>query len=188
MTDAPRPLRILGISGSLRARSFNTAALKAAGSMVPDGCTFEIAPIGDLPLYDQDLEARGMPEPVARLRAAIAQADALIIACPEYNYSVTAALKNAIDWASRGADQPLNGKPLAILGASGGMIGTARAQYHLRQICVFVNMLPINKPEVMIGQAQTKFDADLALTDEPTRKIVGDLVRALVAWTRRLSP
>ncbi|MFN8723417.1 MAG: NADPH-dependent FMN reductase [Rhodospirillales bacterium] len=189
MTDAPRPLRILGISGSLRARSFNTAALRAAGSMLPDGCAFEIAPIGDLPLYDQDLMDReGMPGPAARLRAQIAAADALILACPEYNYSVTAALKNAIDWASRGPDQPLNGKPVAILGASGGMIGTARAQYHLRQICVFVNMHPINKPEVMIGQAPTKFDADLTLTDEPTRKIVGDMVQALVAWTRRLSP
>jgi chromate reductase len=188
MTDTARPLHVLGLSGSLRARSFNTAALRAAGSMLPAGCTFEIAPIGDLPLYDQDLMDKGMPEPAVRLRAQIAKADALIIACPEYNYSVTGALKNAIDWASRGADHPLAGKPLAILGASGGMIGTARAQYHLRQICVFVNMHPINKPEVMIGQAQTKFDADLNLTDEPTRKILGDLVTALVAWTRRLAP
>jgi chromate reductase len=126
------------------------------------------------------------PEPVEEQRGRIAQADALLFATPEYNYSLPAALKNAIDWASRPPNQPLAGKPAAIMGASPGMLGTGRSQMHLRQVFVFVDVHPINKPEVLVARAHEKFDAEGRLTDEATRKHVRQLVEALVAWTRLL--
>jgi chromate reductase len=123
---------------------------------------------------------------VEALRARIKAADALLFATPEYNYSIPGLLKNAIDWASRPPEQPFNGKPVAIMGASPGPVGTARCQYHLRQVCVSLNMFPVNKPEVMIGQYQNKFDVCGKLTDETTRGFVQDLLVALAAWTRTL--
>lgn len=179
-------MKILGLSGSLRKGSYNSMALRAAVELLPEGASLEIAEIGDIPLYNDDVRQAGYPEAVRRLRAQIAAADAVLFATPEYNYSISGVLKNAIDWASRPPDQPFNDKPVAIMGASMGLLGTARAQYHLRQMLVFLNAFPINKPEVMIAQAQTKFDGDGKLTDEPTREFIRALLGALIAWTHRL--
>jgi chromate reductase, NAD(P)H dehydrogenase (quinone) len=181
-------IKVLGMSGSLRKGSFNTMALRAAQGLVPAGMTIDTVGLGDLPLYNDDVRAAGYPAPVQAFRDKIAAADALLFVTPEYNYSVSGVLKNAIDWGSRPPNQPFDGKPIAIMGASGGVLGTARAQYHLRQMCVFLNMCPINKPEVMIGQAQTRFDAEGRLTDETTRGLIKQLLESLQAWTLRLRP
>jgi chromate reductase len=181
-----RTLRVLGISGSLRKGSFNTAALRAALELAPAGVVIDEAEIGDLPLYNDDVRLAGYPPSVARFRAQVADADAVLFVTPEYNYSISGVLKNAIDWASRPPNQPFDGKPVALMGASGGLLGTARAQYHLRQMMVFLNAFPINKPEVMIGQAAQKFDDSGRLNDEATREFVRQLVVSLAAWTRRL--
>lgn len=183
-----RVVKVLGICGSLRKSSYNRAALRAASELLPDGMSLTIAEIADIPLYNEDVRQAGFPPPVQRLREAIAGADALLFATPEYNYSVSGVLKNAIDWASRPPDQPFNGKPVAIMGATAGLWGTSRAQYHLRQSCVFLNMLPINKPEVLIAQAQNKFDAEGRLTDQTTRDLLAQLLLALRDWTRRVAP
>src|ERR1700716_2865763 len=181
MSDASGT-KVLGICGSLRKGSYNTAAVRAAIAQKPPGMTIEVADISQLPLYNEDVRQQGFPPPVETLRRQIAAADALLFACPEYNYSMSGVLKNAIDWASRPPDQPFNDKPVAIMGASPGVIGTARAQYHLRQSCVFLNMHLVNKPEVMIGTAASKFDAEGRLTDETTRGFVRDLLVSLAAW------
>lgn len=180
------PIRVLGLSGSLRQRSLNSALLRAAAEVLPTGMTLEVFDIRPIPMYDQDLQDAGWPEPVRVFRDRIAKADALLISMPEYNYSVPGGLKNAIDWASRGPQPPLDGKPLAIMGASPGGFGTVRGQMHLRQVCVFTNMLPLNKPELLVSKAADKFDADLNLTDAPTRQKLGELLAALAAWTHRL--
>ena len=172
-------MNVIGISGSLRKGSFNTAALRAAQGLAPEGMTIERAEIGDLPLYNDDVRAAGFPPPVERLRAQLAAADAVLLVTPEYNYSISGVLKNAIDWASRPPSQPFEAKPVAIMGASPGLFGSARAQYHLRQMLIFLNAMPVNRPEVMIGQAQNKFDADGNLTDEPTREFIRKLLVAL---------
>jgi chromate reductase len=183
----PAPLTILGLCGSLRSGSYNRMALRAAGELVPPGVTLQtFDALREIPPYDEDVKAQGFPPPVEQLRQRLRAADALLIVSPEYNYSVPGVLKNAIDWASRAPDQPFDGKPVAIMGASPGMIGTARMQYHLRQTMVFLNGHVLNKPEVMIGQAAQKFDAEGRLTDEPTRKFVADLLAKLADWTRRL--
>lgn len=180
-------IHVLGFSGSLRRESYNTSALRAAGELLPDGMTLETFDLSPIPLYNGDVEARRLPEPVVHFKERIAASDALLIVTPEYNYSLPGVLKNAIDWASRPADSsPLNGKPVAIMGASMGPLGTARAQYHLRQVCVFTNMLPVNKPEVMIGRAHEKFDAQGRLVDERSRESIRALLESLAAWTRRL--
>ena len=183
MSESKDALKVLGISGSLRKGSFNTMALRAAQGLAPAGVTIETAEIGNLPLYNDDIRAAGYPPVVQAFRDKIAAADALLFVTPEYNYSISGVLKNAIDWGSRPPSQPFDGKPVAIMGASGGVLGTARAQYHLRQMCVFLNMFPVNKPEVMIGQAQTRFDAAGALTDEATRGLVKQLLESLRDWT-----
>jgi chromate reductase len=144
---------------------------------------FDIAPI---PLYNEDVRQQGFPKPVEDFRARIKAADGLLIVTPEYNYSIPGVLKNAIDWASRPPDQPFDGKPVAMMGASGGVLGTARAQYHLRQTCVFLNMFPVNKPEVMIPQAQNRFDAEGRLTDETAKGLIKQLMESLQSWTLRL--
>jgi chromate reductase, NAD(P)H dehydrogenase (quinone) len=179
-------LRVLGISGSLRRASFNTALLRAAIAAAPAGVDVVVADISDFPPYDDDVRARGFPAPVARVREQAAQADALLVATPEYNYSIPGVLKNAIDWVSRGPNPPLSGKPLAIMGASQSMSGTMRAQYHLRQIAVFLDMHPINKPEVFVRVAQNAFDPSGVLTDEATVKLLPQMWTSLVAWTRKL--
>lgn len=180
------PLTILGISGSLRKGSYNTAALRAAIAVAPEGVSVETAEVGNLPLYDEDLRKEGYPPEVEALRARIAAADAVLFVTPEYNYSVPGVLKNAIDWASRPPAQPFDGKPVGIMGASTGALGTARAQYHLRQMLVFLNAFPLNKPEVMIAQAAGKFDEAGNLTDDTTRDFIRQHLVALATWTRRL--
>ncbi len=184
MADAP--LHLLAMSGSLRAGSYNTAALKAAQELAGEGVRIEIASIDDIPFYNADVQAKGFPEPVKALGEKIRAADAVLIASPEYNYSVPGVLKNAIDWVSRLENQPFAGKPVGMIGASMSLLGAARAQYHLRQMMVYLDALPINKPEVFIASAHQKFDAGGALTDETTRGFVKALVAALAAWTRRL--
>jgi chromate reductase len=182
MADTPA-LTFLGISGSLRAKSLNTAALHAAAELVPPSVALKIADIADIPLYNGDVEAEGFPPAVQSLRAEIDAADAVLFCTPEYNYSVPGALKNAIDWASRPPANPFAGKPIAIMGASPGMLGSARAQYHLRQVFIFMDGKVMNKPEVMIAGAMGKFDAAGKLTDEPTRAAIAALLVALKDWT-----
>jgi chromate reductase len=183
MSEA-RGITVLGICGSLRAGSYNKATLRTAIELKPPGMTIETAEIGSFPLYNEDVRALGFPPPVEKLRAQIAAADALLFVTPEYNYTISGVLKNAIDWASRPPDQPFAGKPVAIMGAGAGMAGTARAQYDLRKCCVFLDMHPLNRPEVLIGQAHTKFDAQGRLTDEAARGFIRDLLVALDKWTR----
>jgi len=179
-------LRFLGISGSLRKGSYNTALLKVATGLMPAGATLEVFDISAIPLYNEDAKAQGFPAPVQLLREKIAAADGLIFATPEYNYSTSGVLKNAIDWASRPPDQPFNEKAVALMGASGGVLGTARAQYHLRQIGVFLNMRFVNKPEVFVGGAASKFDANGNLTDETAKGLIKQLMAELVTWSQRL--
>jgi chromate reductase, NAD(P)H dehydrogenase (quinone) len=179
-------LSILGFAGSLRQSSFNKAILRAAQEMVPSDASLEIFDLAGIPLFNQDLENQPTQK-LSEFKAAIRAADALLVATPEYNYSMPGVLKNALDCASRPyGDNALEGKPVAIMGASIGMLGTARAQYHLRQSCVFLNMYPLNRPEVMVPFAQGKFDDKGRLTDAATKEKIGELVEALITWTRRL--
>lgn len=178
-------VHIVGLSGSLRQGSYNSGLLRAAGELLPEGASLEVLDWRALPVYDADLDSGGAPEVVAAFRERLLAADALLFATPEYNYSIPGGLKNAIDWASRGKPQPMDGKPAAIMGASMGMLGTARAQYHLRQVGVYLNLRFLNKPEVMVGAAHTKFDAEGRLTDELARKLIGQLLAGLVAEARR---
>lgn len=179
-------VKVLGVSGSLRKGSYNTATLRTACELVPSGLTIELADISQFPLYNEDVRQQGFPPPVQKFRDQIKAADALLFVTPEYNYSISGVLKNAIDWASRPPEVPFLGKPVAMMGASGGILGTARAQYHLRQVCVFLDMHPVNKPEVFIAQAQNKFDASGKLTDQTARDLIGQLLTALRDWTIKL--
>lgn len=179
-------MHILGISGSLRKDSFNSAALRACGELLPPGVTMSVFDIAPIPLYNEDLRAQGLPGPVQQLREQIRAADALLIATPEYNYSIPGVLKNAIDWASRPPEQPFDGKPIALLGATPGGLGTSRAQYHLRQVFVYLNGHLLNRPEMFISGAPNKFDADGRLTDAATAENLGKLLAALVDSARRL--
>lgn len=183
----PPSLTIVGISGSLRKGSLNTALLRAARDLVPAGATLTIQEIGDLPLFNQDDE-QNLPPSVVSFKVAVKAADALLFVTPEYNYSVPGVLKNALDWLSRPYGQnSAEGKPMAIMSASMGMLGGARAQYHLRQILVFFNGQVLNRPEVMVGAAHEKFDASGTLTDEKTKEKVRELLNTLVAWTKKLA-
>lgn len=185
--EMPETLRFLGISGSLRKASYNSALLRAAVELVPPDTTLKVSSsIGELPLYNEDVREAGMPASVVAFREQIAAADAIVIVSPEYNYSIPGPLKNAIDWASRPPNQPFVDKPLAIMGASPGMLGTGRMQYHLRQVAVFLNMHVVNRPEVFVAKAPERFDATGKLTDEATRKVVADLLQALRELTLRL--
>jgi chromate reductase len=179
-------VRILGIAGSLRRDSFNAATLRAAQQLAPAGLTIEAFDITPIPLYNEDVRQQGFPPPVEDLRARIKAADGLLFVTPEYNYSVPGVLKNAIDWASRPPDQPFDGKPISVMGASMGTHGTSRAQYHLRQCFIFLNGLVMTGPEVMIPQAQNKFAADGTLADQATRDFIAAHLAALKAWVLRL--
>jgi chromate reductase, NAD(P)H dehydrogenase (quinone) len=180
--------RIFGIAGSLRHESYNRAALRAAAKLVPDGVTLEIFDdLASIPAFDQD-EQSNPPASVVELKKRVKAADAVLFVTPEYNYSISGVLKNAIDWASRPyGDSAWDGKPAAIISASTGALGGVRAQYHLRQICVFLDMFPINKPEVMIGDAAKRFDSQGNLTDENLTKLIRQLLQNLVDWTRRIA-
>jgi len=175
---------ILGFAGSLRKASYNRSLLRAAAELVPKDAKIEVFDLEGIPVFNQDFENRP-PEKAKEFKRKIRAADAILIATPEYNYSIPGVLKNAIDWASRPyPDNAFDGKPVAIMGASIGMLGTSRAQYHLRQCFVFLNMYPINKPEVMVPFAPDKFDENGNLKDEQTKNRVAELLDALVGWTK----
>ena len=180
-------MHVLALLGSLRKGSYNRMTLNAAIELAPPGVTFEIADLSEIPPYNQDVEDAGVPATVQKLKDQIAKADAVLFATPEYNYSMPGVLKNAIDWASRPPkDNPFNGKPCAIISASTGLFGGARAQYHLRQSCVFVNLLTMNRPEVMVTKAQEKFDENGVLKDEATKKVISAFMKSFQEWTERM--
>ncbi len=181
-----KTIRILGFAGSLRKDSFNKSLLRAAIEVVPSDAKLETFDLEGIPPFNQDLETQP-PEKVKEFKAKIRGADAILIATPEYNYSIPGVLKNAIDWASRPyGDNALEGKPVALMGASIGMLGTARAQYHLRQAFVWLNMYPLNQPEVMVPFANEKIDNDGNVTDPKTKEKIKELLESLVIWTRTL--
>ena len=184
-----RPLAIMGIAGSLRRESYNRALLRAAARLAPPGVTLDaFERLGEVPPYDDDVRLHdGLPEPVADLWRQIAAADAVLIACPEYNYGPSGVLKNAIDWVSRPpAETPLRHKPVAIMGASTGNMGTARAQLSLRNTLAYLDAYVLPRPEVAVFRAAERFDEAGELVDEPSRELVAQLVAGLVDWTRRL--
>ncbi len=178
-------IHIVGFAGSLRKQSYNRALLSAAHEMVPENATLEIFDLEGIPPFNQDLENEP-PQKVVDFKARIRAAAAILIVTPEYNYSIPGVLKNAIDWASRPyGDNAFEGKPVAMMGASIGMLGTARAQYDLRRSFVFLNMYPMNQPEVMIPFAQDKIDSNGRVKDEKTRQKIRELLEGLIAWTKR---
>lgn len=178
---------VLGICGSLRSKSYNRSALHAAAEMMPAGMQLSIAEYADVPLFNQDVQNQGIPAPVSRLAEAIAAADAVLMASPEYNFSVSGVLKNAIDWLSRVPAPPFKDKPVAILSATMGPLGGGRHQYELRKILGSQDALVLVKPEVFINMAHTKFDGEGRLTDEPTRKMLADQMAALQRWIGRVA-
>jgi chromate reductase len=181
-----KTVNILGFAGSLRKGSYNRALLRAAQELVPKGVNLEIFDLEGIPPFNQDLENQPS-EKVKEFKAKIRTADAILIATPEYNYSIPGVLKNAIDCASRPyGDNAFEHKPVAIMGASIGMTGSARAQYHLRQCFVFLTCFALNQPEVMVPFAQEKIDKDGKVTDQKTREKIGELLESLVAWTNKL--
>jgi chromate reductase, NAD(P)H dehydrogenase (quinone) len=175
-------LDIVGLCGSLRAQSINRHALALAGEVMPASMRLEVADWREFPVFDGDLFSKGLPAPVAALRERIRRADGVVIATPEYNFSVPGGLKNVLDWLSRGDDQPWAMKPVAILSASPGPLGGARVQYDLRKVMLFLNAAMLVKPEVFIGGASTKFDAEGRCIDDTTRKFVTDQMAALERW------
>jgi chromate reductase, NAD(P)H dehydrogenase (quinone) len=180
-------MKVLGIAGSLRRASYNKALLQAAIEVAPDGMELEVFDLEGIPLYNQDLEKQP-PVRVTDFKTRIRTADAILISTPEYNYSIPGVLKNAIDWASRPyGDNAFDDKPVALMGASVGMIATARAQYHLRQSFVFLNMHPVNRPEVMVPFADRTIDNMGRLTDETARQKIRELLESLMVWTRKIS-
>jgi chromate reductase, NAD(P)H dehydrogenase (quinone) len=180
------PMIILGIAGSLRRQSFNRALLRATQELAPEGSRIETFELDGIPSFNQD-EEQNPPAKVVELKQRVRSADAILLVTPEYNYSVPGVLKNAIDWASRPyGDSAWNGKPVAVMGASVGTLGTARAQYHLRQMFVFLNMYAVNQPEVMVANAHKHFDEQGKLTDETAKKLIRQLLEELMNWTRRL--
>jgi chromate reductase, NAD(P)H dehydrogenase (quinone) len=183
------PIHVLGIAGSLRKDSYNKRLLRIAGEVLPAEMTLEVFDLAPLPMYNEDLEKAGLPESVQHFHARLAAADALLIATPEYNFSIPGVLKNAIDWAARrtvdGHPSPLNDKPLAMMGG-GGRLGTARAQLHLRDIVLHNNMHALNQPQVYVIGVWNHFDPEGNLTDLSIRDQIAKLVDALAHWTRRL--
>jgi chromate reductase len=181
-----KSIRVLGFAGSLRKGSCNKALLRAASELVPEGAELNVFDLEGIPPFNQDSETR-VPERVKEFKRKIKAADAILIVTPEYNYSVPGVLKNAIDWASRPyGDNSFEDKPVSIMSASGGMLGGAKAQYHLRQTLVSLNMHPVNRPEVIVPFASEKIDEKGRLTDEKTRQRIRELLESLIAWTRRL--
>ncbi len=180
-------MKILGISGSLRKGSYNTLALRAAQKLVPQGISMEIADISQVPMYNDDVRTAGVPDAVQALREQVRLADAVLLVTPEYNFSIPGVLKNTLDWLSRPPEPPFEGKPVAIMGASPGVVGTARVQYHLRQVLVFMNTFTVNKPEVFINLAPGKFGPDGELTDEPTAQIIRQLLVSLQELKQRIA-
>jgi chromate reductase len=182
-------IKVAGIAGSLRKKSLNHALLRAALELKPENMSIEILDISQIPLYNDDLFSTQIPEAVENFKNKIAGSDGILIATPEYNYSISGVLKNAIDWASRPAlNSPLNNKPLGIMGVSGGISGTMKAQMHLRQVSVFTNMIPMNKPEMIVQKGREKFDSEGKLTDENTREHLRKFLAAIAVWIERVKP
>jgi chromate reductase, NAD(P)H dehydrogenase (quinone) len=181
-------MRVLGFAGSLRTGSYNRMLLNAARETAPEGMSIEVFDLSPIPLYNQDVERRGDPEPVAAFKRAIAAADALLIVTPEYQQGVPGVLKNALDWASRPpGESALQGKPVAIMGATPGMTATARAQVQLRQTLNYNDSHAVLRPEVLISRAYERFDESGRLTDEVAAKLVRQLLAALSDLTRRMA-
>jgi chromate reductase, NAD(P)H dehydrogenase (quinone) len=179
-------IKVLAFAGSLRTGSYNKALIRAAMEVAPENVAIEVFDLEGIPPFNQEFEANP-PQKVAEFKEKIRSADAILIATPEYNYSIPGVLKNAIDWASRPkADMPLEGKPVAIMSASTGRLGGARAQYHLRQSFVFLNMHPVNRPEVMLSDAAHNVDANGKVTNEQTRQLIKQLLDSLSSWTNGL--
>lgn len=172
-------MKVLGISGSLRKGSFNSMALRAAQKLAPAGMEISIADISQIPMYNDDVRAAAEPAAVTALKAQVRAADAVLIVTPEYNFSIPGVLKNTLDWLSRPPEPPFDGKTVAIMGASPGPVGTARVQYHMRQVMVFMNAFVVNKPEVFISNCAGKFNEQGELTDETTAKFIGELLVSL---------
>ena len=186
--NATSVYRVAGIAGSLRHASFNRALLRTAAELAPERLRIDIHEIADIPLYNQDVEDQNPPAAVTTLREAVRSADALLIATPEYNHGVPGVLKNTIDWLSRPPrGSALNGKPVALMGASPGVTGTARSQTQLRQAFVFTNSYAMPQPEVLVGRAHEKFDAEGRLTDEVTRKFIAQFLDQFVVWIGRFA-
>lgn len=179
-------IKLLGVSGSLRKQSYNSGALRAIGSMLPEDMTFTTADIAELPFYDTDVEQAGLPDAVKKFRGEVASADALIFAVPEYNFSLSGVLKNALEWLSRPPEPPAEGKPCAVFGASVSPLGTARGQFHFRHVCVSLNMHVVNVPHVDIASAKAKFDAESRLTDQAALDSLSQLLRELKKLTLKL--
>lgn len=178
--------RIVAFAGSLRRDSYNRALIRAAADLAPEGMSIEPIDIGELPFYNADVEAEGDPTPVQRFKAALREADGLLIATPEYNDGIPGMLTNAIDWGSRLPGRaPLAGKPVAVMGASPSQIGTARAQLHLRQLLAHVQARVLPPPELLVARAHERFDSDLRLEDEATRKVLRDLLLRFSRWIAR---
>jgi chromate reductase len=178
--------RIVAFSGSLRRRSFNRALIEAARELAPAAMSIETIEIGGLPFYDADLEANGDPPAVADFKASLGQADGLLIATPEHNGGISGLLSNAIDWASRlPGRSPLAGKPVALVGASPSLVGTARAQLHLRQLLGHARARVLPPPELLIASAHQRFDAELRLTHEGSRRVLADLLERFRRWIAR---
>ncbi len=179
-------ISILGFAGSLRKGSYNRVILRVAQESMPAEAQMEIFDLEGIPPFNQDLE-NNPAESVKEFKAKIRAADGILIATPEYNYSIPGVLKNAIDNASRPyGDNAFDGKPVAVMGASIGQIGTARAQYHLRQSFVFLNMIPMNMPEVMVASAQEKIDGNGRLHDPKTREFIGKFAASFVTWIKKV--
>lgn len=179
-------LKVLGVCGSARKASFNMAALRACKELAPAGLSLSFASISDIPMYNQDLFDAGVPESAKRFHAEIAAADGVLIATPEYNFSLPPLLKNAIDWVSKMPNQPFMNKPVAVFSSSQGPLGGARVQYDVRRIIVQLWGLVLPRPEIFIGVAQSKFDAQGKLTDEATRKFLAELLAGFKTWIERM--
>jgi chromate reductase len=178
--------RIVAFAGSLRRGSYNRALIRAAQELAPAGMTIETIEIGELPFYNADIEKDGDPPAVAAFKAALGPADGLLIATPEYNDGIPAVLTNAMDWGSRLPGRaPLTGKPVALMGASPSQVGTARGQMHLRQVLGHVQARVLPPPELLVSKAHERFDAELRLKDETTRKVLGDLLVRFGRWIER---
>jgi Predicted flavoprotein len=177
-------ITIIGVTGSLREKSYSRAALQAAAGLFPKDVTMEIVDLSQIPFFNEDLEAEGVPQVIKDLKEKLVSADAILISTPEYNYSIPPALKNALDWASRGPEFPLSGKPLAIMSVSQGSLGGGYVQYHLRKVCAKLNLQTVNGTKVLITNASKKFDQDGKLNDDLSKKSITKLLQVLVDKTR----
>jgi chromate reductase len=183
---AQLPMKLLGVSGSLRKQSYNSGALRAIASILPKGVSFKTAEISQLPFYSADVEQTGLPDTVKEFRAEVAASDALIFAVPEYNFSLPGVLKNALEWLSRPPNPPANAKPCAVFGASVSPLGTARGQFHFRHVAVSLNMHVVNLPHVDIANAKSKFDVESQLSDQASLESLKQLVTELQLLTSRV--